>query len=588
MQNYEKRNYDAIVVGGGGAGLRAATELAQAGLNVVVVSKVFPTRSHTVSAQGGINAALGNYGKDQWQWHMYDTVMGSDFLGDQDAIEFMCKEASECIIELEHMGLPFSRNADGTIYQRAFGGQTLDYGGELAHRTCCAQDRTGHAMLHTLYQKNVSSNTQFLNEWFALDLVVDAKGAVAGITAVEMITGDHYFLQAPATVLATGGGGQIFHSSTNANICTGDGMAMVNRCDFGLQDMEMWQFHPTGLHGTGILISEGTRGEGGFLVNSEGERYMARYAPHLKDLSCRDVVARCSMTEIREGRGCGPDKDHVLLQLSHLDPKVFDEKLPGITEIAMTYKGVDPRKEPIPVVPTCHYAMGGIPANYHGQVIAHNQLIDNQPVPGLFAIGECANVSVHGANRLGANSLLDLVVMGRACGRYIINHFSELSAHAAMPSDDDINLGFSRVTQLMQRKKGNCVADLRREMKHVMQSDFGVFREASAMTDGLKKISKIRDATAKIAIQDHSRVFNTELFEALELQNLAEVAHATAVGAATRMESRGAHSRVDYPERDDKHWQKHIVVDRSGTVAFRAVNMSPKHTKPILIKEREH
>ena len=586
MQNIETRQYDAIVIGGGGSGLRAATELAQAGCDVVVVSKVFPTRSHTVSAQGGINAALGNYGGDQWQWHMYDTVIGSDFLGDQDAIEFMCKEAKECIIELEHMGLPFSRNADGTIYQRAFGGQTLDYGGKLAHRTCCAQDRTGHAMLHTLYQKNVATNTQFLNEWFAVDLVVDAQGVVAGVRAIEMITGQLYFLKAPATILATGGGGQIFHSSTNANICTGDGMAMVHRQNFGLQDMEMWQFHPTGLHGTGILISEGTRGEGGYLVNSEGERYMARYAPHLKDLSCRDVVARCSMTEIREGRGCGPEKDHVLLQLSHLDSNVFEEKLPGITEIAMTYKGIDPRKDPIPVVPTCHYAMGGIPANYHGQVIAHNQVDQNKVVPGLYAIGECANVSVHGANRLGANSLLDLVVMGRACGRHVVSQLAELPVSS--PTKSDIDESFSRCTKLLKRRRGASMVDLRREMKQIMQQDFGVFRDASAMQAGLKKIAAIRDAASTIAITDHTRVFNTELFEALEFQNLIEVAHATAVGAATRQESRGAHSRVDYPDRDDKNWLKHVVVDAGGQVAYRTVNMTPKHSKPILVKEREH
>ncbi|MEC8882769.1 MAG: succinate dehydrogenase flavoprotein subunit [Pseudomonadota bacterium] len=586
MKNVETREFDAIVIGGGGAGLRAACELSQSGLNTAVVSKVFPTRSHTVAAQGGVNAALSNAGKDQWQWHMYDTVMGSDFLGDQDAIEYMCRSAPECIIELENMGLPFSRNKDGTIYQRAFGGQTLNFGGELAHRTCCAQDRTGHAMLHTLYQKNVALMTQFLIEWFVVDLVVDSVGRVSGVSAIEMATGKLYFLRANATVLATGGAGQIFDSSTNAHICTGDGMAMVNRHNFGLQDMEMWQFHPSGLYGTGILITEGTRGEGGFLLNSEGERFMTRYAPHLKDLSCRDVVARCSMMEIRAGRGCGPEKDHVLLQLSHLDDSVFENKLPGITEIANTYRGIDPRKEPIPVVPTCHYAMGGIPCNYHGQVIEHNQLNKNKIVPGLFAIGECANVSVHGANRLGANSLLDLVVLGRACGRYILDNFKNFDSPS--PSQDDIEQAFSRCFKLKSTKKGEHYTSFSKDMKKIMQADFGVFREESSMLTGLKKISDIRDAAYHIAIKDRSNVFNTDLLGALEFQNLTEVAFATAVGAKTRQESRGAHSRVDYPKRDDKKWQKHIVVDRSGNTEYRDVNMQPVHVDPIKVQEREH
>ena len=585
MRNIEVKVFDAIVIGGGGSGLRAAYELSRSGLNAAVVSKVFPLRSHTVSAQGGINAALGNYGKDQWQWHMYDTVVGSDFLGDQDAIELMCREAPETIIELEHMGLPFSRNADGSIYQRSFGGQTVNYGQEIAHRTCCAQDRTGHALLHTLYQQNVASETQFLTEWFAVDLVKDSQGRIAGVSAIEMATGRMVFLKAKATVLATGGGGQIYQSNTNAHICTGDGMAMVYRQGIGLQDMEMWQFHPTGLLGTGILISEGTRGEGGFLLNGKGERFMPHYAPHLKDLSCRDVVARCSMTEIRQGRGCGPDKDHVLLQLHHLDPAIFDEKLPGITEIAMTYVGVDPRKEPIPVVPTCHYAMGGIPCNINGQVLRVNAKQEDEKIHGLFAIGECANVSVHGANRLGANSLLDLVVLGRACGRYLQDNIHAMDN--ATPSQEDIAQAFSRCHQLMRKQAKHDYVSLRKNMKKIMQEDFGVFREQAAMESGLEKLRQIREEAQVVTINDHSAIFNTALLDALEFQNLTEVAYATAVSALHRQESRGAHSRIDYPNRDDKHWLKHTIVEYDGKVKSRPVNRQPLHTEPIKVALRE-
>ena len=584
---YAVKECDVLIVGGGGAGLRASLELANAGLSVSVISKVFPTRSHTVAAQGGINAALGNGGEgDDWRWHMYDTVMGSDFLGDQDAIEYMCKEAPQSIVELEHMGLPFSRDKDGKIYQRAFGGQTTNFGGDLVHRTCCAADRTGHALLHTLYQQNVQARTHFLIEWFALDLVVDARGRVAGISAIEMATGKLYLIKAKAVVLATGGAGKIFASSTNAAICTGDGVAMHARAGYGIQDMEMWQFHPTGIYGVGILISEGTRGEGGYLINSEGERYMERYAPHLKDLSCRDVVARCSMLEIRAGRGCGPKKDHVLLKLSHLDKSVFVEKLPGITELAKTYAGVDPEKDPIPVVPTCHYMMGGIPTTKYAEVVTGAGNNPDQIVPGLYAAGECASVSVHGANRLGANSLLDLVVFGRAAGKHIKENFAHFEEPE--PNQDDIDRAFQRYNTLQKSTSdGSKMESMRAEMKQVMQQDFGVFREAGSMQGGLKKLEKLKKHSDNIHLKDKSDVFNTARLEILEFQNLLEVAYATAVAALERTESRGAHSRADFPERNDAKWHKHLNVNSKGKVYSRAINMAPLHVDTIALKARE-
>ena len=586
MDGYEELHYDVLIVGGGGSGLRASLELAASGMSVAVISKVFPTRSHTVAAQGGINAALGNSeGNDDWRWHMYDTIVGSDFLGDQDAIEYMCREAPQTIIELEHMGLPFSRDSQGMIYQRAFGGQTKNYGGELAHRTCCAADRTGHALLHTLYQQNLAVKTDFLNEWFAMDLIKDSEGRVGGVSAIEIESGKLFAVLAKSVVLATGGAGKIYAQSTNAYSCTGDGMGMVARAGLGLQDMEMWQFHPTGLYGVGILISEGTRGEGGYLTNAEGKRFMESYAPHLKDLSCRDVVARSSLQEIKEGRGCGPQKDHVYLNLNHLDESVFKERLPGITELAMTYVGVDPRKDPIPVVPTCHYMMGGIPTLLTSEVVDGTKSTD-QVVPGLFAVGECACVSVHGANRLGANSLLDLVVFGRACGKRIRElHQQGFDSHKLKKSE--IKSAFKQYTQLQESKKGISVNDARLTMQNIMQEDFGVFREEKSMKKGLDKLKALREESTNLYLDDKSLQFNTARLECFEYENMMSVALATAHAALARKESRGAHSRVDYPDRNDKKWHKHLLIDDAGKTYSRAVNMTPKDVDAVVLKARE-
>lgn len=583
--NLATQLFDAVIVGGGGAGLRASLELAQSGLNVAVISKVFPTRSHTVSAQGGINAALGNTdGSDDWRWHMYDTVMGSDFLGDQDAIEYMCKNAPATIYELEHMGLPFSRLDDGKIYQRAFGGQTRDFGGELVHRTCCAADRTGHAMLHTLYQKNIAAKAKFFNEWFAVDLVKTEQG-IAGVIALNIETGEVVFLQARATVLATGGAGRIFQSTTNAHINTGDGFGMVLRAGLPLQDMEFWQFHPTGIAGAGVLITEGSRGEGGYLINKDGERYMERYAPHLKDLSCRDVVARSSMIEIREGRGCGPKGDYVLLKLDHLGADVINKRLPGIRELSITFAGVDPLKNPIPVIPTCHYLMGGIPTNIHAQVLTVKNEQDHV-VEGLYAAGECACVSVHGANRLGANSLLDIVVFGRAAGLHVQQSVREgLGYRAASPSDIDAAL--AGLQRWNTNQDGESVDTIRTELQKVMQNDFGVFRTAEHMREGFKKLEKLQQRLKSASIKDKSQCFNTSRIEALELDNLMATALATAYLANERTESRGAHARYDFPERDDKNWLKHSMYFMGGKIDFRAVNMQPHEVKPIELKDRE-
>ena len=569
------RKFDAIVVGAGGAGMRASLQLAEGGLSVAVLSKVFPTRSHTVAAQGGIGAALGNMSEDSWLWHMYDTIKGSDWLGDQDAIEYMCKMAPRVVYELEHFGMPFDRNADGTIWQRPFGGHSMNFGERPVQRACASADRTGHSMLHTLYQRNVRARTQFLVEWMALDLVRDADGDVLGVTALEMETGEAMILQAKATIFATGGAGRIFAASTNAFINTGDGLGMAARAGIPLEDMEMWQFHPTGVYGAGVLITEGVRGEGGILLNVNGERFMERYAPNLKDLASRDVVSRSMDQEIKEGRGCGPHKDYVLLKLDHLGPEVIIKRLPSIREIAIKFANVDPIREPIPVIPTIHYMMGGIPSNVHGQVVAPRDGNPNAVVNGLYAIGECACVSVHGANRLGTNSLLDLLVFGRAAGNYIVEQNFARQPHKPLPKDAG-GLSRSRVARLDAATSGEQVADVANTLRKTMQAHCGVFRNQQLLTEGANKVMELEQRVRSTAIKDKSKIFNTARVEALELDNLIEVAKATIVSAEARKESRGAQARSDFPTRDDANWLKHTLWYREGNrLDYKPVNLKP-------------
>ena len=569
-----QRSFDVIIIGAGGSGMRASLELAKAGRKVALVSKVFPTRSHTVSAQGGITVALGNKHEDNWQWHMFDTVKGSDYLGDQDCIEYMCQTGPEVIYELEHMGLPFSRFENGKIYQRPFGGQSKNFGGEQATRTAAAADRTGHALLHTLYQQNLKEKVTIFSEWYAIDLVKTETGAIAGVMVMNIETGEPVFMNAKAVILATGGAGQIYYSTTNALINTGDGLGMVSRAGYPLQDMEMWQFHPTGIAGSGVLVSEGVRGEGGYLLNKDGERFMERYAPKAKDLASRDVVSRAITIEIREGRGCGPRGDYVLLKLDHLGHDVIMSRLPGIRELAMTFANADPIKDPIPVVPTCHYMMGGIPTNKHAQVLTIDVSGNESTVDGLYAVGECACVSVHGANRLGGNSLLDLVVFGRSAGIHV-NEYLQQGIENAVVNNDDIEKALIRLNRWENSTQGESVNDIRQELKKAMQIDFSVFRTREVMEEGIKKLKELRERLQTATLTDKSKVFNTARVEALELDNLMAVAIATAVSALSREESRGAHSREDFPQRDDKNWLKHTLYFGDDTMGSRPVNLQP-------------
>jgi len=591
-----KRRFDVVIVGAGGSGMRASLQLARAGLNVAVLSKVFPTRSHTVAAQGGIGASLGNMSEDNWHYHFYDTVKGSDWLGDQDAIEFMCREAPKVVYDLEHMGMPFDRNPDGTIYQRPFGGHTANYGEKPVQRACAAADRTGHAMLHTLYQQNVREKTSFFVEWMALDLIRDAEGDVVGVTALEMETGEVYILEAKTTLLATGGAGRIFAASTNAFINTGDGLGMAARAGIPLEDMEFWQFHPTGVAGAGVLLTEGCRGEGAILLNSNGERFMERYAPTLKDLAPRDFVSRCMDQEIKEGRGCGPNKDYVLLKLDHLGAETIHKRLPSVYEIGVNFANVDITREPIPVVPTIHYQMGGIPTNIHGQVVAPDGRGNQKIVGGLYAVGECACVSVHGANRLGTNSLLDLLVFGRAAGNHIVAHVNPKAEHKSLPANS-ADLSLSRLNRLDTTADGEYAQTVANDIRSAMQQHAGVFRTQSSMDEGVRKINAIRERVSQIGLKDKSKVFNTARIEALEVENLIESAQATMTSAAARRECRGAHTVNDYERpaddpqfplgRNDAEWMKHTLWFSQGNrLEYKPVNLKPLTVESVPPKVR--
>ncbi|CAM2973372.1 succinate dehydrogenase flavoprotein subunit [Shewanella amazonensis] len=577
------------MIGAGGAGMRAALQISKEGKSCALLSKVFPTRSHTVSAQGGITVALGNAHEDNWEYHMYDTVKGSDFIGDQDAIEYMCQTGPEAIIELEHMGLPFSRFENGKIYQRPFGGQSKNFGGEQAARTAAAADRTGHALLHCLYQQNVKNKTQVFSEWYALDLVKNEDGAIVGCTAIDIESGEIVYFKAKATVLATGGAGRIYASTTNAHINTGDGVGMAYRAGVQLQDMEMWQFHPTGIAGAGVLVTEGCRGEGGYLLNKDGERFMERYAPNAKDLASRDVVARSMMTEIREGRGCdGPMGPHIKLKLDHLGKETLEARLPGVCELSRTFAHIDPADGPIPVIPTCHYMMGGLPTKVSGQVIRKNDDGSETDIVGLFAVGEIACVSVHGANRLGGNSLLDLVVFGRAAGQHLGKALDE-TADPKAATDADIEQSLARLKRWESNKDGEDPAQIRKDLQMCMQLNFSVFRTGEAMAEGLEQLQAIRKRLENAKLSDNSKEFNTQRIECLELDNLMATAIATAYAANFRTESRGAHSREDFTERDDDNWLCHSLFDPvTEAMSKREVNMSPKHREAFPPKKRTY